>query len=407
VPSDKAAEAALAASVSEQGMKAQAALLPFALLAFGVSLPVFVWVAGHAANAEWMSAAFATFAVGWGAFYGVVNWLKTEAATDLRMRARVQILGGLVWAVAIAGLAAFAHYAGPVRETLLLLILGAAMVCVVLTATWLPSLLIVAPVAVAGPLIAFFVNPAADTAMARVALGAAALGLALALGVNRILRRQYALIAERERLLAERAEQAESARRFARVKSDLVDSLSDELRDGLTGVSHVLTTAARGRAAPTRQQIGVALDAVNELLAIVGAGPAVEAEQPARRLRILTVEPDPLAAATLRASLEQLGHQVVHTTQAARAVELARICDLDLAVCGDPAAIPGLRDLPGAAGATPIVAVIGSDADEAVSALASGADALLRRPIATTTTARAIGDALAASRGVANDRQVA
>jgi CheY-like chemotaxis protein len=405
VPSDKAAEAALAASVGEQGMKAQAALLPYALLAFGVSLPVFVWVAGHAANAQWMGAAFATFAVGWGSFYGVVNWLKTEAATDLRMRARVQIMGGLVWALAIAGLAAFAHYAGPVRETLLLLILGAAMVCVIFTATWLPSLLIVAPVAVAGPLIAFAIP--ADAPMARVALGAAALGLALALGVNRILRRQYALIAERERLLAERAEQAEAARRFARVKSDLVDSLSEELRDGLTGVSHVLATAARGRAAPTRQQVGVALDAVNELLAIVGAAPVAEAEQPTRRLRILTVEPDPLAAATLRASLEQLGHQVVHTTQSARAVELARICDLDLAVCGDPAAIAGLRDLPGAAGATPIVAVIGSDADEAVAALASGADALLRRPIATTTTARAIGDALAASRGVANDRQVA
>lgn len=406
MPSDKAAEAALAASVSEQGMKAQAALLPFALLAFGVSLPVFVWVGGHAANAQWMGAAFATFAVGWGAFYGVVNWLKTEAATDLRMRARVQIMGGLVWALAIAGLAAFAHYAGPVREALLLLILGAAMVCVIFTATWLPSLLIVAPVAVAGPLIAFAIP--GDAPMARVALGAAALGLALALGVNRILRRQYALLAERERLLAERAEQAEAARRFARVKSDLVDSLSDELRDGLIGVSHVLVTAARGRAAPTRQQIGVALDAVNELLAIVGAGPAAEAEQqPARRLRVLTVEPDPLAAATLRASLEQLGHQVVHTTQAVRAVELARICDLDLAVCGDAGAIAGLRDLPGAAGATPIVAVIGSDADEAVAALAAGADALLRRPIATTTTARAIGDALSASRGAANDRQVA
>jgi len=406
VPSDKTDDAALAASVGEQGMRAQAALLPFALLAFGASLPVFVWVAGHAANAEWMSAAFTTFAVGWGAFYGIVNWLKTEAAADLRMRARVQVMGGLVWALAIAGLAAFAHYAGPVRETLLLLILGAAMVCVVFTATWLPSLLIVAPVAVAGPLIALFANPA-EAPMARIALGASALGLALALGVNRILRRQYALVAERERLLAERAEQAEAARRFARVKSDLVDSLSDELRDGLTGVSHVLTAAARSRAAPTRQQVGVALDAVNELLAIVGAGPAGEAEQPARRLRVLTMEPDPLAAATLRASLEQLGHQVVHTTQATRAVELARICDLDLAICGDPAAIAGLRDLPGAAGATPIIAVIGTDADEAVAALASGADALLRRPIATTATARAIGDALSASRGAANDRQVA
>lgn len=405
MPSEKSADNALAAAVDEQGMKAQAALLPFALLAFGVSLPVFVWVAGHAANAQWMSAAFAAFAVGWGAFYGVVNWLKTPAATDLRRRARVQIMAGLVWALAIAGLAAFAHFAGPVRETLLLLILGAAMVCVVFTATWLPSLLIVAPVAVAGPLVVFFLDPA-DQPMARLALGAAALGLALALAVNRILRRQYALAAERELLLAERAEQAEAARRFARVKSDLVDSLSDELRDGLTGVAHVLAAASRGRAAPTRQQIGVALDSVNELLTIVGEGPAAPADEPTRRLRVLTVEPDPLTAATLRASLEQLGHQVVHTTQPARAVELARICDLDLVVCGDPAAIAPLRALPGGAGATPIVAIVGSEIGEAEAILSQGADALVRRPLAMPAIARAIADAISAT-PAANDRQVA
>jgi CheY-like chemotaxis protein len=387
-------------------MKAQAALLPFALLAFGVSLPVFVWVAGHASNAHWLSAAFASFAVGWGAFYGVVNWLKTPAAADLRLRARVQLMGGLVWALAIAGLAAFAHFAGPVRETLLLLILGAAMVCVVFTATWLPSLLIVAPVAVCAPLAALLLQTD-DPTLPPIALGATALGLALALVVNRILRRQYALAAERELLLAERAEQAEAARRFARVKSDLVDSLSDELRDGLTGVAHVLAAAIRGRAAPTRQQIAVALDSVNELLTIVGGGPGAAPEEPARRLRILTVEPDSLAAATLRANLEQLGHQVVHTAQAARAVELARICDLDLAVCGEPSAIAALRALPGGAGATPLVAMIGVGAEEAEAALAAGADAVLRRPLAVTATARAIADALAATGAAANDRQVA
>jgi CheY-like chemotaxis protein len=405
VPSEKSADNVLAAAVGEQGMKAQAALLPFALLAFGVSLPVFVWVAGHAANAHWMSAAFAAFAVGWGAFYGVVNWLKTPAATDLRRRARVQVMAGLVWALAIAGLAAFAHFAGPVRETLLLLILGAAMVCVVFTATWLPSLLIVAPVAVAGPLVVLSLEPA-DQPTARLALGAVALGLALAMVVNRILRRQYALAAERELLLAERAEQAEAARRFARVKSDLVDSLSDELRDGLTGVAHVLAAAARGRAAPTRQQIGVALDSVNELLNIVGEGAAAPADEPSRRLRVLTVEPDPLTAATLRASLEQLGHQVVHTTQAARAIELARICELDLAVCGDPAAIAPLRALPGGAGATPIVAIVGAEIGEAEAALGQGADALVRRPLAMPAIARAIADAISATHA-ANDRQVA
>ncbi|MBW8815617.1 MAG: hypothetical protein JF588_19540 [Caulobacterales bacterium] len=383
-------------------MQTQAALLPYALAAFAICLPVFVWGAGHAADAPWMSAVFAVFAVGWGAFYAVVNWLKTEAAEDLRLRARIQVLGGLIWAAVIGAVAAFAHFAGAPRETLLLLALGAAMICVVFTAPWLPSLLIVAPAALAPPLVALF-SRGEDLPVARLALAAAALSLALALMVNRILRAQYALIAEREALLAERAEQAEAARRFARVKADLVDTLSDELRDGLTGVAHVLAAAARSRAAPSRQQVGLALDAVNDLLSIVGA-PAPQ-EEPARRLRILTLEADALLAATLRASLEQLGHQVVHTTQAARAAELARICELDVAVCAQADAIAALRALPGQAGAIPIVALAGEPA-EAEAALEAGADALLRRPVAVTAAARALAEALSV-RAPANDRAVA
>ncbi|MDZ4370438.1 MAG: response regulator, partial [Phenylobacterium sp.] len=370
-----------ALSLDDQGLSAQAALLPFALLAFGVCLPVFVWAASHAANADWMSACFAVFAIGWAAFYGAVNWLRTPAAADIRRRGAVQLAGGLIWSLAIGCVAVFAHYAGPARETLLVLTLGAAMVCVVFTTPWLPSLLLVAPLALAGPVVALFLRP--DSAdLSTLGLAAAALALALALLVNRILRGQYALLAEREALLTERAEQAEAARRFARVKSDLVDSLSDELRDGLTGVAHILAAAAHGRAAPSRPQLGAALDGVNELLAIVGGPQAGTAEAPARRLRILALEPDALAAASLRACLEQLGHQVVAASHAGRAVDLARICDLDLIVCGEVEAIPALRALPGDAGRTAVVAMIGGDALDGEAALAAGADSLVRRPFA-------------------------
>jgi signal transduction histidine kinase len=573
--------------VSAQGMKAQAGLLPYAILAFGVCLPIFAWAANHAVNADWLSACLAAFAVGWGAFYAAVNWLKSPAATDLRRRAVVQILGGLIWAAAVAGVSVFAHFAGPARETLLLLSLGAAMICVVFTAPWLPSLLIVAPAALAGPLVLLFAQPD-DLPIARMALAATALALALALMVNRILRAQFALAAERETLIAERVEQAEAARRLARSKSDLVSTLSDEIRNGLTGVAHVLTSAAgRGRAAPSRQQGAAALDAVNDLLAVLetpvdaesaeagrltveprpvdlvalardlaaahrpaaaakglelavhvdsglseapgaavadpvrarqvlaalvgnavkftvrgrvevrlsrlsergvaaavadtgpglsddelavaltpfrrvartsagssGAGlglplavrlarlmggelrtesapgfgscftlelpfdpdaradaaaAASPAEPIARRLRILAVEPDALSAAMLRASLEQLGHQVVHAADAGRAVELARVCDLDLAVAADAETVAALRALSGDAGRTPTIALTHGDADEAQAALAAGADALLRRPVAVPAAARAIAEALAAPRvaAAANDRAVA
>ena len=69
-------ETATRITAGELGMQAQAALLPYALAAFGICLPVFVWVGSHAANAVWMSACFTTFAVGCAAFYGTVDWLK-------------------------------------------------------------------------------------------------------------------------------------------------------------------------------------------------------------------------------------------------------------------------------------------------------------------------------------------
>jgi signal transduction histidine kinase/CheY-like chemotaxis protein len=582
------ADPAPAHSAGEQGMKAQAGLLPYALIAFGICLPIFVWAASYAHNAVWLSGCFVAFAVGWAAFYGVVSWLKSAAATDLRTRAKVQVLGGLIWALAIAQLAVFSHFAGPAREILLLLTLGAAMICVVFTAPWLPSLLIVAPAALAGPLTALFLKPA-DQPIARLALAASALALALALLVNRILRGQFALASERELLLAERGEQAEAARRLARSKSDLVSTLSDEIRNGLTGVAHVLASAAdRRRAAPSRQQVAAALDAVNDLLAVLnttvdaesaeagrlsvepvpvdlaaaardlvllnrpaaaakglelalhvdaalaagegaaiadpararqvlaalignavkftvrgrveirvtrtasdrisvavadtgpglsedelalalqpfqrvartsagatGAGlglplagqlarlmggdlraesapgvgscftldlpfdpeayahppePLPEADLPARRLRILTVEPEALSAAMLRATLEQLGHQVVHAADGRRAVELARVCDLDLVIVSGHETIAALRALDGAAARTPAIALTGGDAAEAEAAMAAGADALLRRPVAVPACARAITDALtaqASGKTPANDRAVA
>lgn len=579
-------------SVGEQALQAQTALLPYALAAFGICLPAYVWAGSHAPNAAWMSVSFVIFAIGWGAFYAVVNWLKQPQAADPRRRARVQLMGGLLWAAAIAQIAAFAQGAGPFRETLLLAALGAAVVCVVFTAPWLPSLLIVAPAALAGPLIGLF-SRTESRELAQISWGAVALALALGLVVNRILRRQFALAAEREVLMVERAEQAEAARRLARSKSDLVATLGDEIRNGLTGVAHVLAAASGrgGRAAPSRAQLSAALDAANDLLSvlettldaetaeagrltvrpqpvdvvglvrdlallarpqaaakglelrvhvapelaatsgaavadpvrsrqvlaglignavkftvrgrvevrvalneagrlaveIVDTGPGLTEDELAvafepfqrvartsagttgaglgltlarqlarlmggdlrahsalgvgscftlelpfdrhanaattletapakaerRRLRVLLAEDEALNAAMLRAHLEQLGHQVVHAASGQRAIELARVCDLDLMMID--ARMPGLdghetigalKAMDGQAALTPIVALIGGDPDEARDCLGAGADALLRKPVTVPAVARAIAEALA-SEPAANDRVVA
>jgi hypothetical protein len=188
-------------SVTQQALEAQTALLPYALAAFGVSLPIYVWAGSHAPNAVWMTGSFAIFAAAWGAFYAAVNWLKGPEAADTRRRARMHILCGLIWAGAIAQIAAFADGAGPAREALLLTALAAAIVCMFFTASWLPSLLIVGPAAVAAPLVFLFARPETHD-VALLAWASVALALALSLILNRVLRRQFFLAAEREILIA-------------------------------------------------------------------------------------------------------------------------------------------------------------------------------------------------------------
>lgn len=327
-----------APSTTLQALNAQAGLLPYALAAFAISLPIYVWAGGHAPNAAWMSLSFVIFAVAWALFYAVVNWLREPQAQDLKRRARVQLLAGLVWAAAPTQMAIFASAAGPVRETLLMIALAAGILCVVFTAPWLPSLLVVGTTAVAGPLFALTwksANP--DTT--DLAWGGTALAFALALMVNRILRNQFALAAEREALMAERAEQAEAARRLARSKSDLVATLSDEIRNGLTGVAHVLAAAAGrgGRAAPSREQLAAGLDAVNDLLGVLNTTLDAETAEAGR----LSVEPQPIDAVAIARDLVLAQRPAV----AAKGMEIALHLDADLAgapagaAIGDPARV--------------------------------------------------------------------
>jgi signal transduction histidine kinase/ActR/RegA family two-component response regulator len=260
------------ASVAEQSLAAQTALMPQALAVFAVCLPIYVWAGSFAADAAWMSASFAIFAINWGAFYFTLQQLRRpELQANLR-RTRVHVLCGLLWSVAVWQMAAFADHAGAPRETLLLMTVGAAVICLFFTTPSLPSLIVVGPAAMAGPLIFLFLRPQ-TTGVAQAAWGAFALASMLSLILNRNLRRQFTLAAEREQLARERAVSLEEAERLARSKSALIATLSHEIRNGLTGVAHVLAAAAGqgGRAAPSREQSTAALAAANDLIAVLNA----------------------------------------------------------------------------------------------------------------------------------------
>ena len=259
-------------SVTLQALEAQRGLLPYALALFGVSLPIYVWAGSFAPNSVWMAATFAVFAINWGAFYAVVNWLRSEEGKDIARRARVQVLSGLLWSGACAQIAAFADGAGPAREALLMVSVAGAVACFFFTSPWLAALLVVGPAAAAAPLFGLLRHPDSQ-AEGLLAWGALALTMALCLILNRLLRGQFAMAAEREALIGERAASLDKAERLARSKSDIVATLSHEIRNGLTGVTHVLAAAVGqgGRAAPSREQLCAALDAAQDLVAVLNA----------------------------------------------------------------------------------------------------------------------------------------
>ncbi len=255
-----------------KALDAQAALLPYALGVFAISLPLFVWVGSFAANRIWMTATFAVFAINWGAFYVAINGLRDDTSQNLARRARVYVLCGVLWALAVGQIAAFAQGAGPARDTLLLMATAGAVMCAFFAAPYLPGLLIIAPIAAAGPMIAHF-SSGGDRQEGELTFGATALGLTLALILNRMFRRQHDLSVAHEELVEERLRVLEDAERTARSKSDIVATLSHEIRNGLTGVTHVLAAAAGkgGRAAPSREQLNAALDAAQDLISVLNA----------------------------------------------------------------------------------------------------------------------------------------
>jgi signal transduction histidine kinase/ActR/RegA family two-component response regulator len=257
-----------------QALEAQVRLLPYALAFFGLGLPVFLCVAAFAPNRAWLGLSLGLYAANWAAFYAVVDWLKKAppGGRDLRLRGAVQLGAGALWAAAIAETTWFALGAGPLSQLLLILCTGASAGVIFFSAPSLPALLTVGPAAAAAPVVALLGRPQTHEA-GQLALSGAALVLALGLIFNRHLREHFALAAEREQLIAEREAALASAQALARSKSDLVSTLSHEIRNGLAGVTYVLAGAlgAGSRGAPSREQLKAGLEAAQGLAGVLDA----------------------------------------------------------------------------------------------------------------------------------------
>lgn len=280
-----------------RALDAQGELLPYALGFFGMTLPAFVWAGAYADNAVWMSAIFIQFSVNWAAFYAAVNLLRKTPVASERARWALHIGGGLLWAVTVGEIALFGAHAGHAGGVILGIDVAAAVACMFFTSASLPTLAVVGPAAAAPPLIALFSRPG-DQAAAIAASGALALAMALCLILNRILRRQLTLAGEHEALMVERAKSLVQAEKATTSKSQIIATLSHEIRNGLTGVAHVLAAAAGagGRAAPSREQLSAALTSANELLETLNATLDTETAGTGR-LKVATRPFDPMALA--------------------------------------------------------------------------------------------------------------
>lgn len=261
-------------AIAVMGLEAQIQLLPYALGFFTISLPIFVTAAGFAHNAQWLVFTMAIYAFNWAVYYAVLDWRKKHPLTlnNVRRHTAVHIAAGALWAVAILQTAAFALGSGSVSEILLVLCVGAAVGVIFFSSPSLVCLLVVGPLAAAGPLLALRLN--VETATTGLyALCGIALALALALILNKHLRDHFALALEREGLIIEREGALEETRRLAKSKSDILATLSHEIRNGLSGVAHVLAgalgTGSRGSA--SQDQLKAALAAARDLVEVLDA----------------------------------------------------------------------------------------------------------------------------------------
>src|SRR5690606_97281 len=279
--------------VARRGLDAQIQLLPYALGFFGICLPVFVAVASYAPNALWLSACLGVYGFNWAVFYAVLDWHKRRKleVSNVRLRTAVHIAAGLLWAVSILQTSYFALGAGPLAEVLLVLSAGGAIGVIFFSAPSLPSLLIVGPVAAIGPILGLRANPE-TAATGTIVLSGVALAMALALILNRHLREHFALALEREELIVEREGALIQTRKMAKSKSDILATLSHEIRNGLSGVAHVLAGAlgAGSRGAPSRDQLKAALSAARDLVEVLDATLDSETVEAGR----ITLQPKPI-----------------------------------------------------------------------------------------------------------------
>ncbi len=304
--------------VLDLGLKAQGRMLPYALGFFGIGLPLFLWT-GRLSLSLWLLAFYMLlFIGGWTAFMVLRAQVERRArdeATDANIQSRLwrQSVGGGLWSLILFVISLTAGAAGQHAEIFLMICAGAAAGIILFSSPVLLNLLVLGPIAAAGPIIAF--HTLDQTSMVgNFMTGGLALALAIGVVLNRHMREHYVLQYRQQDMMREReaARAASDAQNEARMA--LMETLSREVQTGLKGVEQNLLQGLSllARAPSPRQYVDAALSEVGHLQSIL----------------VTTLDNDTAAAGRIEIEVRPLDIELICEKMMAQFADLARGKDL-------------------------------------------------------------------------------
>lgn len=269
--------------VLDYGLLAQARMAPYALGFFGIGLPIFLWVAKYSLTAWHISGYLLLFIIGWTAFMVLKNQVDRgrRADTDtappasvhrdlIRARLWYQGIAGGIWAVNLLTISLTASLVGPQAEMFLMICAGAAAAIIFFCAPVLLHLLIIAPLAMAGPILAMQ-GLDHDPQLSQIMTSGLALALAMGFMLNRHMQEHYLLEHRQLEMAREREAARADSDALNEAKMALMETLSREVQTGLKGIEQSLLQGLTHltRAPAPRSHVDAALTEIGHLQSIL------------------------------------------------------------------------------------------------------------------------------------------
>lgn len=259
--------------VLDYGLRAQVRLLPYALGFFATGLPAYIWGANYFMSPLEIALNIALFACVWAAFFLLKPSLKTDECPtrhSLDVRLRRQWLCGALWALSLLVASLSCIGGGQAAQVFATLCAGGAVGIIFFSAPVLLFLLTLAPLAMAGPILALnLTHP--DGEWTGLVTGGLAMALALGLIMNRHLQEHYHLTFAQRRTLEEREAALTARDRLTRDQMALMQTLSREIATGLRSVDQTLGQGLShlSRAPAPRHYVESARGEIEHLLGLI------------------------------------------------------------------------------------------------------------------------------------------